>query len=172
MSPNLYVRLFGTFVVTYHGEIVRFSHSPRLQSLLAYLILHPNTPHSRQQLAYLFWPDSTNSQARTNLRKLLFQLRNALPLVETFLHDDEYSVQWNVASPYTTDVAEVDALVLLTDQRFLSLEENVRLLQLVQGKLLPNCYDDWIIPLRQKYSRQVQRSLEAVDHPTGKSACL
>ena len=33
----------------------------------------------RQQIAFIFWPDSTEAQAFTNLRKLFFDLRQALP---------------------------------------------------------------------------------------------
>ena len=160
MSLDLHIRFFGTFVLRYQGETLRFSHSERLQALLAYLVLHPTTPHARQHLAFLFWPESTDSQARSNLRKLLFQLRKALPQADIFLHDDEHTVQWKAASPYTTDVIEIDTLLSLSSQRLLTREENVRLLELVQGDLLPSCYDDWIVPLRQKYQRQVRQSLE------------
>ncbi len=52
---------------------------PRLQTLLAYLLLQCQAPTARQQIAFQFWPDSSEKQAHTNLRKLLFQLRNALP---------------------------------------------------------------------------------------------
>src|SRR2546429_5417746 len=41
---------------------------PRLQSLLAYLVLHCAAPLPRAHLAYLMWPDSTDAQALTNLR--------------------------------------------------------------------------------------------------------
>ena len=37
-------------------------------SLLAYLLFHRDTPQPRQHLAFLLWPDSSESQARTNLR--------------------------------------------------------------------------------------------------------
>lgn len=44
---------------------------PRLQSLLAYLLLHRFTPQARQHVAFTFWPDSSEAQALTNLRKQL-----------------------------------------------------------------------------------------------------
>ena len=53
----------------------------RLQSLLAYLVLHRATSVSRQRLAFLLYPDSTEEQARTNLRNLVYLLRKALPLL-------------------------------------------------------------------------------------------
>lgn len=54
-------------------------NTPRLQALLAYLALHRHAAHPRSYLAFLFWPDSTEAQARTNLRCLIHQLRQALP---------------------------------------------------------------------------------------------
>ena len=39
----------------------------------------PRRPPARQSLAFLLWPDSTEAQARTNLRHVLHNLRRALP---------------------------------------------------------------------------------------------
>ena len=47
--------------------------------LLAYLLLHRSAPQSRQHIAFLHWPDSPESTARSNLRWLLKELRAALP---------------------------------------------------------------------------------------------
>jgi len=46
---------------------------------LAYLILHRTAPQFRYHLAYQFWPESSEAQARTNLRNLLHLLLKALP---------------------------------------------------------------------------------------------
>ena len=59
--------------------------SARAESLLAYLLLHREAPQPRQRLAFLLWPDSTEPQARTNLRHLLHNLRRALPDPDRFL---------------------------------------------------------------------------------------
>jgi DNA-binding SARP family transcriptional activator len=45
--------------------------SERIQNVLAYLLLNRHAPISRQQLAFAFWPDITDAQARHNLRTLL-----------------------------------------------------------------------------------------------------
>jgi two-component SAPR family response regulator len=44
---------------------------PRLQSLLAYLVVHHNAPQSRTHLASLLWPESQSTQAHSNLQTLL-----------------------------------------------------------------------------------------------------
>jgi DNA-binding SARP family transcriptional activator len=67
---TLQLQLLGGFQLLVSGEPVLIQQA-RLQSLLAYLLLHRNLPQARQQLAFLFWPDSTEAQARANLRKAL-----------------------------------------------------------------------------------------------------
>jgi len=75
----LSVSLLGDFCIQHDNAPVTDVDTPRLQSLLAYLILHRDFPQSRAYLAFLFWPDTSESQARTNLRNLLHYLRGALP---------------------------------------------------------------------------------------------
>jgi len=43
------------------------------------LILSASTPHRREKLAELFWPDSLDETARGNLRHALWQIRKAHP---------------------------------------------------------------------------------------------
>ena len=71
MPPALRVRLLGAFSVVLDDEPLRGLNSARLQSLFAYLALHRDAPHLRQHLAFLFWPDSSEAQARNNLRQVL-----------------------------------------------------------------------------------------------------
>src|SRR5947209_3092187 len=61
--PALHIRLLGEFLLLSGETPVTSVDLPRLQSLLAYLVLHHGTPQSRSRLAYLFWPDTTDSQA-------------------------------------------------------------------------------------------------------------
>lgn len=60
---------------------------PRVQSLLAYLLVHRDAPQPRQRLAFLLWPDSTEAQARTNLRQLLHHLRRGMPDADRYLEN-------------------------------------------------------------------------------------
>ncbi len=61
----LRVRLLGGFVITYDDQEVTSINAARMQSLLAYLVLHCDAPQSRQHIAFALWPDSTEEQART-----------------------------------------------------------------------------------------------------------
>jgi DNA-binding SARP family transcriptional activator len=80
----------------------------RLQSLLAYLVLRRNAPQPRSKLAFLFWPDSTEAQAHTNLRNLLHHLRRALPEADLFLQADAGTLGWRPDTPCTLDVADFE----------------------------------------------------------------
>ena len=66
---------------------------------LAYLLLHRDVPQARQALAYRLYPESTDKQARTNLRQLIHLLRQALPHADQFLDADGQSLQWRSAAP-------------------------------------------------------------------------
>lgn len=52
--------------------------SSRAIALPAYLVLHAGLAQSRTRLAGLFWPESSEQQARTNLRRELHNLRGLL----------------------------------------------------------------------------------------------
>ena len=78
-KPTLHLRLLGDFSLLYADQQVTSLNTTRLRSLLAYLVLHRDVPQQRQHLAFLFWPDATEAQARNNLRQLLHQLRQAFP---------------------------------------------------------------------------------------------
>ncbi|MGH2517700.1 MAG: AfsR/SARP family transcriptional regulator, partial [Ktedonobacterales bacterium] len=115
MPPTLQIRLLGNFSLTYGDEPVASVHSPRMQSVLAYLVLHCDRPQSRQHLAFLFWPDSTEAQARNNLRQTLHALRLALPGADTFLVADTNTIRWRPDAPYTLDVAGFERALALAD---------------------------------------------------------
>ena len=85
MNPTLRIHLLGDFLLLADEIPVTSIDLPRLQSLLAYLLLHYNVPQARSHLAYLLWPDSTDAQAHTNLRNLVHKLRQALPNADAFL---------------------------------------------------------------------------------------
>src|SRR5688500_3361863 len=93
VSLALHIQLMGGFRLVSDAAPLTTLDVPRLQALLAYLVLHRTTPHARPHLAFRLWPDTTEAQARTNLRTLLHRLRQALPDSDQFLHIDAQTVQ-------------------------------------------------------------------------------
>ena len=105
----LRVQLLGGFKITDDDKPIPGLTKPRMQSLLAYLLLHREAPQSRAHIAYAFWPDSSDSQARTNLRRELFQMRRALPQVEPYLRSEPQTIQWDPDAELALDVADFRA---------------------------------------------------------------
>lgn len=155
------IRLFGTFHLMHNEQTVdAISSSPRLQALLAYLLLHRETAQPRQQIAFHFWPVSSEEQARTNLRKLLLQLRRALPASDQLIAFDNQTIQWQAAAPVTCDVIEVQQLLQQLRADPLDQDALTALFDRYRGELLPGCYDDWIAPLREELHHDVMAALD------------
>ena len=162
----LVVKLLADFHLTYDGAPVTTVNQPRLQSLLAYLLLHRNAQVPRHHLAFTFWPDTKESQARNNLRQMLHQLRHTLPDFERFFQVDSNSVSWLPNAPYQLDVAEFEQAAA----RVAELEPNSNrraicqalqsAVSLYTGDLLPSCYEDWIEPERERLRSWYHRLLE------------
>lgn len=61
------------------GAILSVLAAPKRLAFLSYLALaRPGEFHRRDSLLALFWPESAERQARTSLRNMLFELRQAL----------------------------------------------------------------------------------------------
>jgi predicted ATPase/DNA-binding SARP family transcriptional activator len=164
--PTLHLRLLGDFSLIYDDRQVTSLNTMRLQSLLAYLVLHHDVPQQRQHLAFLFWPDTTEAQARNNLRQLLHQLRQALPAVEHFLAADTHMVHWHPVTPFYLDVAAFEQALTLADAATQRHEQHALQAALEQadslyrGELLPGCYDEWILPARDRLRQRHRQALE------------
>src|SRR5436190_7748489 len=100
------ISLFGKLRISFAGRPVTAVNTNRLHSLIAYLILHGDTPQPRERLASLLWPASTESQARTNLRQLLHHLKRALPAECNLLVADHSAVRWRQDASCTIDVKD------------------------------------------------------------------
>src|SRR5437868_7784936 len=143
--PALHLRLLGDFSLLYNDQQVTSLNTTRLRSLLAYLVLHRDVPQQRQHLAFLFWPDATEAQARNNLRQLLHQLRQVFPAVEHFLSADTHTLHWHAVTPFRLDVAEFEQALreATATQGNDQLSQQSALEQadsLYCGELLPGCY--------------------------------
>lgn len=166
MDRILRIQLLGEFHLSYGDELITTVDTPRLQSFLAYLLLYKESPQSRQQLSFHFWPDSNESQARTNLRNLLYHLREALPDSDRFLEVNSKSIWWKPDSLYQLDVDEFKERLhsAVDTEREGQVTRNQEELQITVdiygGDLLPNCYDDWIFHLREELRHDFQRALE------------
>jgi predicted ATPase/DNA-binding SARP family transcriptional activator len=162
-KPALQLRVLGEFLLLVGGTPVALPNSGRLQALLAYLLLHRTAPQPRAHLAFLLWPDSPEAQALTNLRKLLHQVGQAVPALEACLLSSRQHLQWRPDAPCASDLVEFEAALAcaaiapdMVIQRT-ALEAAVTA---YRGDLLPGCYDEWILPERERLRQSFTQSLD------------
>jgi predicted ATPase/DNA-binding SARP family transcriptional activator len=92
------LRLLGSAEWNGDGDVALRFLPERRYRLLAYLALRGDWV-SRDELAALFWPDRAQAAARSNLRKLLFEVRSlTLPSLEDAGNALRWSVEHDVAA--------------------------------------------------------------------------
>jgi DNA-binding SARP family transcriptional activator/tetratricopeptide (TPR) repeat protein len=161
--PTLQIQLLGDFRLLYDDQPVMMAQHLRLQSLLAYLIVHGDAPQTRQRLAFLFWPDASEAQARANLRKTVHELRRLLPFLDAFLQIEEQVLQWRHSPASSVDVVRFAASLAQAEQASQPEMTQAALAQAVAlyaGDLLPGCYDDWLLREREQLRQQYRQALE------------
>ena len=163
---RLSIRLLGGFYAASDEQPIKPLYQARLQSLLAYLLLQRGHPLPRRQLAFAFWPDSTEKQALNNLRTILYRLRNNLPAADQFLELERHTVSWRKDAPFTFDVVQFgealdDALAAeRANQEVLLREALEQALDVYSGDLLPANYETWIEPHRERLRRAHGEAVE------------
>jgi predicted ATPase/DNA-binding SARP family transcriptional activator len=163
MEALLKITLLGNFQIEYQGNPAPGFGADRIQSLLTYLLLHRQAPQPRHHLAFQLWPDSSDSQARTNLRNLLHTLRNTLPEAERFLEITNTTLWWKPNALYTLDIADFEHALdeaSAAGDAAIAQEKLVRAVSVYQGDLLPGNYDDWIISAREDLHQRYVDALE------------
>ena len=154
----LQVTLLGEQAITDDRAGVR-AHSSRAVALVAFLVAHAGVPQPRQRIAGMFWPDSTDAQALTNLRRELHHLRQVL--------GDDRSL---VVTP--RDLCWRDCGTCCVDLGIFEAERKAALaaaaadddagvrvhaaaaVVVYKGDLLPGLYDDWLLEVRSELELQ------------------
>ncbi|NEQ49344.1 MAG: hypothetical protein F6K11_04305 [Leptolyngbya sp. SIO3F4] len=167
VSSGIRIKLFGELNLSVDGVSITGIKSERLQALLAFLLLHRDTPQSRQQMAVSLWPEVSDTEAKANLRRRLHELKQKLPNGEQLLQIEKTTVQWLQADNCWLDVADFEtaAAVAITSLKKATVSEIEALEQaakLYQGDLLPSCYDDWIEPYRDQLRQQAITILDTL----------
>ncbi|SEF34869.1 transcriptional activator domain-containing protein [Amycolatopsis pretoriensis] len=152
----LRVSLLGEQVIADDTTGTVLTRSPRSVALVAHLVVHAGLAQPRRLLAGLFWPDSTDAQALTNLRRELHQLRRVLgdpPSLAVTGRD----LCWRDTPSSRVDVREFD----LAHQAALAAEDpgaavaHARTaLAAYRGELLPGLADDWVLAARAELDRR------------------
>lgn len=156
------ISMLGTLDVSFGTHTMRPLPTQKARALLAYLIVHRSSPHSRERLIELFWPDSDPEKSRQSLNTALWALRKAIK--ETGCDPDHYieagklTVRWIGAAEI--DVERFEHLA--SSAQPLELREAIAL---YRGGFLESDFDEWVIAERERYAALYEDALEAlVEH--------
>jgi DNA-binding SARP family transcriptional activator len=141
-------------------------HSQRALELLAYLALNHAAPVPRIQVAGLFWPETAEEQALTNLRKVVHQLRRELPDANQYLDLDVGGMRIRLGAPVRIDAADFNSALqratLARRAGDLAAEQYALEAALAhcRGLLLPGWYADWVLQERDTCLREQTVALQ------------
>ncbi len=132
--------------------------------LLAYLALHRERTHGREELAELFWPESADSlhSLRLGLASLRQQLEPPGVGRGQVLRADRNHVGL-VSGTVRTDVADFHAAVAEAARTVETKQTTQRLrdgVEAISGELLPGSYLEWVLQAREILSEQLQSALK------------
>ena len=155
MTPS--VRLLGSPAVQHKGNWHELP--PGLPSALLYYLAYQGSWVSREQLAYLFWPDIPEARARRNLRNLVLRVKD-LPYTDA-LGIERDRLRWQIATDiqafHQTKTAEPFAATELFKG------------DLLAGFRLDNAFEftDWLASeretLRREHSSLILAQLETLE---------
>jgi non-specific serine/threonine protein kinase len=157
----LEIRLLGQFDLKHNCAPVEIP-SRSAQSLLSYLLLNTGIAHRREKLAGLLWPDATEANARSYLRKALWQARKSLAFDTLgggeYLLADDISITFNTNADYWLDA---DAL---KDKKAeaMSVEELIEAVSAYQGELLPGFYEEWVSLERERLQAIFENKMQVL----------
>ena len=146
------VRLLGEFDA-WLGDDRLVVESARGRALLGYLALHDGQQR-RERVAFVLWPDSSEAQARTNLRHLLHTLRQSVPELDRLVDATAQTLSWRRDETTWLDIAAFEAA--LADG---SPEALAEAQALYRGDLLSGQYDDWLGDHRERLRERYIESL-------------
>ena len=154
----LHVSLLGEQTITDDGAAVQ-TRSSRAVALVAFLAAHAGVPQPRQRIAGMFWPDSTDAQALTNLRRELHHLRQVLgddrSLVVTprdLCWCDSGTCRVDLRVFETGRQAALASAAAGDDEGVL--RQAAAAVAQYKGDLLPGVYDDWLLEARAALERE------------------
>jgi predicted ATPase/DNA-binding SARP family transcriptional activator len=157
----LEIRLLGQFDLRRNGAPVEIP-SRSAQSLLAYLVLNTGIAHRREKLAGLLWPDAAEPNARSYLRKALWQARKSMAAGthggEEYLLADDISISFNPNADYWLDADAVRG----KPTEAMPVVEQIEAVSAYQGELLPGFYEEWVTLERERLRAVFEQKMQVL----------
>ncbi len=184
MSKNqnvLTLRLLGELQILYNERSLAALLAQKEQALLIYLACQPGQRFSREHLADLLWGETSQSQARYNLRRALWRLRRALTQIglspETCLTVEGPWIYIPPAAPCRVDVLDFEQILQACFQDLQShfslasggicrIREALALYRgdFLTGFLVPNApdFEEWLVLERERLFLLLLRALTSL----------
>ena len=150
----LKISLLGQFTLQADGVSIELPSRPA-QSLLAYLVLNAGKALRREKVAGLFWPDTTEAKARSQLRHAMWRIRKTLS--DAGLNSDELFPEdhLHVRCARSADVW-VDVHELLQPITATTSTDSLAAQLALHGEFLPGfcgVWDEWTDEWREHIER-------------------
>lgn len=142
------IHFLGETRIADDGRRIEEHASRRALLVVVALAIDSGRPIERSELAYRLWPDSSDSQALTNLRKVLHEIRRWL--------DDEWIEVDQRRVRLRTENVDVDIDRFL---RAIERGDDAGAVAVYGGRLLPGSWDDWLLDARHDLERLVIQAL-------------
>jgi DNA-binding SARP family transcriptional activator len=155
----LHVSLLGEQTISDDRAGKVGTRSARAVALVGFLVVHAGSPQTRQRIAGLFWPDSTDAQALTNLRRELHYLRQVLG-DEPSLVVTPRDLCWRDTATCRVDVRNFDiereaalaAAAAGDDEGILA--HAAKAIAGYRGDFLSGGFDEWLLETRSALERR------------------
>jgi len=169
----LEVRFLGEQRVAVDGRNITATVPPRALGLIAAFVLRPGEDQLRSGLAASFWPESTDEQALTNLRRELHNLRQKVPQFSECIASSGRMVRWDPADSVRCDVATFSGAAAAATNALADgdadgfVKEALAATDAYSGELLPTWTDEWLLEERSRLHRKCVRVLDGLlEHRT------
>ncbi|MCC7242306.1 MAG: AAA family ATPase [Acidobacteria bacterium] len=157
-APPLRVDLLGGFRVLVGGRPPARPPSARQQQILAYLVLHGRRGAiPRQKVSGSLWPESSDEQALTNLRRELHHLREHWSQLDALVDAGSRTLAWREDGSAAVDLLAFEEAAergLKGDAAALR-----RAADLYHGDLLPDSAGEWIDADRERLRQRAKQVL-------------
>ena len=165
MSTTLRLALLGGLQVTRDGSPLTGFAYAKAQALLCYLAVTGRS-HFRDELAGLLWSELSDTEARTNLRQVLSNLRQLVP---DHLHSSRDAIAFNRDAPYVLDVEQFLASLQPHDAGQADVARVRQALDLYKGDFLQGFYvreavafEEWVAAQRERLRHLALNGLHAL----------
>ena len=166
--------LLGSVRLTVEGQAVQSGLWAKSLGLLAFLAEENRSPHRREFLAELLWPNKSQKIAYTSLRQALNQIHKLVPCVDQVLDITTHSIKFRSQCMMELDTVLFTDLIGQTKQHLHADRSNCAFcvkrlkhaMDLYRGAFMQGYYvtgsvdfDEWLEDKRQNYQQMVLSAL-------------